>query len=174
MRRREAAHLGAVLGTTAHYVHGDHTVLDDAGLAVDILQEAIQGLKALGEAGLELAPVATGHCPGQAVDGDDVLVGLAVAVNREGDALVRKRAHHTIMDVAQVCAGEPEQGLLELAAMLPGSSVRQEHLVIDRRVEIVTVEIHACNLSSPRVAEIMKGLGGPSSRAPVSGHLPAF
>ncbi len=51
---RYPAHLDAVLWTAAHQVGGDHAVGDDTGLSVHVLEEAVQGAEALGEAGLEV------------------------------------------------------------------------------------------------------------------------
>ncbi len=156
----ETAHLGAVLGTAAHHVHRNHAVLDDGGIPVDILQETVQSLETLGEAGLELAPFLAGHHPGKAVDGNDALVGLFVAVDREGYALVRKGAGHAILDVGQVFGGEPEEFFVDSLAVLAGCSVRQEHLVIDGRIEIVIVEKHVCNSCGRRVGGIIRDPGG--------------
>ena len=99
MGGREAAHLDPVLRTAAHDVYRNHPVVYDAwhpeavvaaGRAVHVLQEEVEGLEALGQPRFDLPPVGGGHHPGNAVDGNDPLVGLFVPVDREGYSLIRE------------------------------------------------------------------------------------
>ncbi len=100
--RLESSHLQAVLGTVPHHVRRYHSVGDDAGLAVDVLQKAIESRESLFQAGREFAPFAGGHHPGNAVDGDDAFGFLIVAVDGEGDPLVGERSGYPLADGAQI------------------------------------------------------------------------
>ena len=66
--RSEPAHLGPVLGTLIHHLGGDDAVGDDFGVAVDVLQEEVQDLQALSEAGVKDVSLGFGQQPGNAVD----------------------------------------------------------------------------------------------------------
>ena len=113
-----------------------------AGRAVHVLKEEVESLEALGESDFDLTPVGGRHQPGNAVDGDDPLVGLIVAVDREGDALIGEGAGDAFLDAGKLLGGELRQGVIKLTAMLARSSVLQEHLVVDGRIEIVVFEVH--------------------------------
>ena len=113
--RGEPAHLDSVLRAPPNDIHGDDAVVDDPGLPVavfrgglpiDILQEQIQGLDTLRQPLLELPPVCVRHHPGQAVYGDDPLVGLVVTIDREGDSFVLERACDPLLDAAELLRGE--------------------------------------------------------------------
>ena len=94
------------------------------------------------------------HVPwgAEAVDGDDSLVGLVVSVNRKGYSLVGERARDPLLNAAELFGRELSQGLMKLPAMLSGSPVRQEHLIVYGWVEIIAVEVHGSHLSiSPGV-----------------------
>ena len=158
----EAAHLKAVLRAAAHHVNGNHAVVDDgghavqvfaAGRAVDVFKEEVEGLEALGESRFDLPPIGGGHDARDAVYGDDPLVGLVVTVDGEGDALVGERARDPFLDAVEFLGGELRQGLVELLAVLTGSAVRQEHLVVDGRVEVVVFEVHVCRPSLPAMLQ---------------------
>ena len=148
----DPAHLDTILGTAAHHVGRDHAVGDDAGLAVDVLQKPVQGADALGEAGFEPPPLDAREDAGHAVDGDDALIGLVVAVDRERDAFVREGACDPLLHAAQLVAGEPPQGVVQRPAVRAGRAVGQEHLVVDRSIEIVAVEVHRDDPSGGSVA----------------------
>ena len=139
---RYPAHLEAVLGTAAHQVSGDHALGDDAGFPVHVLEEAIQGAEALGEAGLEVPPLLRGEDAGNAVDGNDALVGFLVPVDGEGDPLVGEGAGDALLDPADLVGGKLAQGVVQGPAVAARRAVRQEHLIVDRGVEIVGVEVH--------------------------------
>ena len=141
--RAHPAHLAAVLGTAVHQVLGDDPVGDGPGVAVDVCEKVVEGEDPLHEARLEPLPVGGGHDAGNAVDRDDPLVRLLVAVDREGDALVEKRPADPLLNLAELCARQPAQRLVELEAVLAWRAVRPEHLVVDGRVDLVRAEIHA-------------------------------
>ena len=93
--RREVLHFRAVLGTAADHVLGNHAVVNDAGLAVHVFQEVVEGAHPLGQPIGHLTPVGGGHHAGDGVYGDDSLLGLGVPVDGEGDALAGEGAIHT-------------------------------------------------------------------------------
>ena len=105
VRRLEATHFDPVLRTATHDVDRNDAVLDDAGRAVDIGQEEIEGLEALGQAGLELAPLAGREDARQAVDGDDAFVAFFVAVDLERNAFAGEGAGDLVLDIGQVRRG---------------------------------------------------------------------
>ena len=142
VRDGDPAHLDAVLGTAAHDVGGDHAVGDDAGIAIDVFQKPVQSSDALREARFEQPPVGPRDDAGHAVDGDDAFVGLVVAVDGEGDAFVRERARDPFLHTAQLVVGHPPQGVVQGTAVLAGRTVVQEHLIVERSIEIVVVEVH--------------------------------
>ena len=72
------------------------------GIAIDIAQEEIQRLEALGEACIELHPIRARHHPRKAVGRNDALVRFIVPIDREGDALVRERARNALLDVGKI------------------------------------------------------------------------
>ena len=141
--RREAAHFDPVLGTAPHHVDRNHAIVDNPGLPVHVFEEKVQGLDTLGQTCLELPPIGVRHYPGQTVDGNYPLVRLVVPVACKSYALVGERAVDPLPDAAELFRGELVQGLVKRPAMFSRSSVRPEHLVVDRRVEIVVIEIHA-------------------------------
>ena len=128
--RGESAHLDPVLGTTSHHIGRNDAVTDDAGPAVDVFQEEVQRLYALGQPRLEMQPIGTRNYPRQTVNGNRPLLGLFVPVHRKCNAFVRKRARNPVLDVDQLLLGELGQSLVDLPVMFPGGAVRQEHLVV--------------------------------------------
>ena len=148
----DPAHLDAVLGTAAYHLGGDDAVGDDPGLAVDILQEPVQGPDALHQPCFELPPLGARKDSGHAVDGNDAFVRLVVPVDGKRDAFVRERARDPVLNVLQLTVGEPSQGVVQRPAVLAGRAVGQEHLVVDRGIEIVGVEVHEDGSSSRGVA----------------------
>ena len=105
VRRLEATHFDPVLRTATHDVDRDYAVLDDAGRTINIGQEEVEGLEALGQAGLEFAPLAGREDTRQAVDGDDAFVALFVAVDLEGDSLAGEGAGDLFLNTGQVRRG---------------------------------------------------------------------
>ena len=141
----ETPHLNTVLGTSADQVDRNHSVFDNTGFVVDVLQKQVQGFQTLGQTAFQEPPIFAGEDPGKAVDGNDSFFAFRIAVDREGDSFVGKRARHPFLNTADLFARQAAQGLAERPPMFPCCSVGQEHLVIDGRVKIVGVEFHSGN-----------------------------
>ena len=88
VRQRQPAHLRAVVGVAQHQLGRDEPVLERLLRAVDVGQEQVEGLHALAHAGLDHRPVGGGDDPRDHVERQDAVDRVAVAVDREGDALV--------------------------------------------------------------------------------------
>ena len=175
-RGRHAAHLQAVLRAAAHDVHGDDAVLQDPARAVDVPQEEVDRLQALRQARLQVLPVGARDHARDAVDRDDALVGLVVPVDREGDALGREHPGHALLDEADFLGRELAQRLVDLPAVLSVRAVREQHLVVERGIQIVVVEVHrASSPSAPAGGCGAQSRSSDSRRAGdrVSGTMPA-
>ena len=120
MGRRESAHLDPVLGTTSHHIGRNDAVTDYAGPAVDVFQEEVQRLYALGQPRLEMQPIGTRNYPRQTVNGNRPLLGLLVPVHRKCNAFVRKRARNPVLDVDQLLLGEQGSESCGPACNVPG------------------------------------------------------
>ena len=144
-----ALHFRAVLGTPLNHVPGDNAVFDDAGLVVDVVQEAVQRPQPLGQPGFQDPPLGPGDDAGDAVNGDDALLGLVVPVDHEGNAFLEEGTGHLLLDAGQVRGGHPEQGVVEALGVFPGAPAGLEHLVVDVRVAWVGVEVHRGLLGNP-------------------------
>ena len=155
-RRPDTPHLRAVLRTAVHHVGRDDAVRDDAAVAVHVVQETVQGEYALPEARLQQAPLRRRQDAGHAVDRDDALVGLAVAVHREGDALGQERARHLRLDLLQLRGRYLPQDVVQEPAVRPWRRVRLEELVVDGGVELVRAEIHAGDVDRSKRIVIVK------------------
>jgi len=85
VRHAHAAHLQPVLRAIEDHVDGDHAVADDAAISVDVAQEQVEGRDALDQTGFQFTPLREREQARHAVDRDDPLLGLLIAVDREGD-----------------------------------------------------------------------------------------
>ena len=121
---------------------GDDAVADDAGRAVDVAQEVVEGPHPLLQASGKVAPVGGGNDPGDGVNGDDAFLGLGVAVNGEGNAFVGKGAVDPSLDGGQFVGGELAEGVKQGQSGRPGLARGEEHFVVDGRVKGVVVKVH--------------------------------
>ena len=149
VRRRDAAHLWAVLGAAPHHLFRNDAVRDRAAFAVDVAQESVQGEDALGEARFELPPLGRGQNARKTVDRDDPLVRFAVPIDREGDALVQERARDPFLNIAELRPGSLGEEVVEGPAVCPRRAVGLQHLVVELGVEPVVAEVHPRGLRRP-------------------------
>ena len=59
-----------------------------------------------------MLPLGSREEPGHAVDGNDALVGLVVAIDGEGDAFGGEGVRYSLLDRADFLVGEPAQGVV--------------------------------------------------------------
>ena len=84
------AELGAVAGGAEHQVGGQHPLLEDPLLVVDVMDEQVERMEPLLQAGLDLGPLALADHPRHQVEGPDPLGALLVGVDVEGDPLAEE------------------------------------------------------------------------------------
>ena len=133
----DPAHLDAVLGTAAHQVGGDHPVGDDAGLAVDVSEKALRASMRWERPDSSSRQSAPETMRGTQSMGMMRSSASSSSVDGERDALGRKRARDPRLHAREIVVGEPAQRIEQRPALLPGRAVGEEHLVVERRIEIV-------------------------------------
>ena len=90
-RRGEPLALFAVGAAGKDQIFGDHLVLQDLLVVVDVLDECIQGKDPLLEPGFDLLPIAAGNDAGNDVEGENLFGALIAAVDIEGDAHIEQQ-----------------------------------------------------------------------------------
>ena len=145
-RRLHAAHLHAVLRAPAHHVDGDDAIRDDASLAVHVGQEQVERLHTLHQPALQEIPLRRANDSRDEVDGDDALLRLFVAVDREGDALSREGVRDALLNAAELLLRQLRQRLVQQPGALTRLAVRQEHFVEYAGVHLVVGEVHVAAL----------------------------
>ena len=84
----EPDQLGPVVLGRANDFQGDHPLLHDPLIMVDIMQKKVQRAQTLLKAPLKQAPLVGGDDTGNQIERHDALGALVAAVNGEGDSLV--------------------------------------------------------------------------------------
>ena len=83
-------------GGGEHELLRHDTVLDDALLAVDVRQEAVEGVDPLPEPLLQVVELLLGDDPGDGIEGEELLVELAVLVDAELDPVPCQETVHRL------------------------------------------------------------------------------
>ena len=78
-----------------------------------------------------------------AVDGDDAFTSGFVAIDDERDAFVIERTSHTLLHRTEVKLGQVRQRRVKFDAMLPRRTVAVKHLVVERRLYFVFLELQS-------------------------------
>ncbi len=86
VRHALPAHFRAEGGIAVDEIVGNDAGAQDVARAVDVLDEGVERLDALGEALLQQPPFAGRHDARDDVEGDQPLLRLGLAIDREGDA----------------------------------------------------------------------------------------
>src|SRR5262249_54287127 len=81
-----AAHLGTEGGIAEYKIVGDYARTQDFTGAINVLNEGVEGIDALGQALFEQAPFGTRHDARNDIERDQAFLRLAFAVNRKRDA----------------------------------------------------------------------------------------
>ena len=79
-------HLRPERGVAEHHVVRDHPGAQDLARAVDVADQHVERLDPLGQAALDLLPFGGGKDARDHVERDQPLLGLGLAIDREGDA----------------------------------------------------------------------------------------
>ena len=149
----QPAHLAPVVRAAEDQFARDDAGAQDAAVMVDVAQEQVEGGDALGQSPFELLPLRAGDDARQQIVRKDALGAAAVAVDREGDALVEEGAIGDLLAALQF-GGRQRPELLEerrvVGARLPG---RAEHLVVGASQGVVVEQRRLRNGHSA-------GLGG--------------
>ncbi len=86
--RVEADHLGPVALRLEDQLFRDDALAEDAAVVVNVVEEEVERLDALEQAGLHRLPFRGGDRPGDEVEGENLLDPAAVGIDGKGDALV--------------------------------------------------------------------------------------
>ncbi len=89
-RHGNADHLGPVMFRGEDVLGRDDLFLEDALVGIDVLEEEVERLHPLDEAGLDFGPFGRGDDAGHQVERKDALGALLVTVDGEGDALAEE------------------------------------------------------------------------------------
>jgi len=106
-------------------------VLQDALLAVDVLQEKIQRHDALRQAAVDSLPFRIRNNAGNQVEGKEPLGASAVAVDRKGDALDQEGKVGQLAPFLELLAGHGGEFLEYIDIRRPRLAARTEHLVVE-------------------------------------------
>ena len=113
MPLRDAVHGAEVAWMALHQGRGQQTIAQQLLSAVDVLQNALQQLRALQDAGRERGPFGGGNQQGQEIDFPRALGALAVGIDVVADAVAQ---HH---------APQAQQPLGEIVRRLAGQCIEE-------------------------------------------------
>ena len=131
---------------------GNHAVLDDLPLVIDVLEEQIERGDALRQAALDDVPVTGRHDARQQIVREDALGRLVAAVDREGDALVEEGQVRLLLAAQQLLGRQLQQLLVQLAVVTARLRLAVEHLVEGLREAVAGEQIRS-GLCGHRVAK---------------------
>ena len=139
MRQGQALHLRAVVGVAEHQLRRDQPVLEHLLRAVDVGQEQVERLHPLAHAGLDHRPVRGRDQARDHVERQDAVDRVAVAVDREGDALVvelglgRPGPLHQLRQPQPIQAGADQLAMRALRDTVPQLAEMAGRLVAGER-----------------------------------------
>ena len=111
-------------------VAGDDFVVEDVAVGVDVAEEFVERLDALGEAGFDDGPFGAGDDAGEQIVGDDALHPFVSAGAGEGDALVEKGLIGGVFAAAKFGEGEFLQAVVEGLELFARGRGAGEHFVV--------------------------------------------
>jgi hypothetical protein len=135
----EAAHLAAIVLAAVDQFAGDDEVVEDLGFGVYVAQEVVEGGDALGEAALNVVPLAGGDESRQQVVGKDALGAFVGSIDREGDSLVEEREIGGLLAPLEFFTGQAGEGFGKRLVRRAQFSSGLAHLV-KRAVERVVAK----------------------------------
>jgi hypothetical protein len=133
-----------------------HAFRQDASLVVDVLQEQVQGVNALGQTAFQPLPFTGRDDAREQVVGENPLGPLVIAVDGEGDALVEECAIGGLLPEVQLRHGNVNEAFVQEAVVVAGNAARVEHLV-EGAIELVAIEGRPGSLWGGRRGQIARG-----------------
>ena len=127
----QAFDLPHVEGAAEHDLGRDGALLEDQLAAVDVLEEEVQGGKALLQAGFEAPPGARRDDPRDDVEREHLLGPLLVRVDGEGDPVVPEHLEGQVVPALELGRAQAVEVLVQAPvawSWLPGG---RKHLVIE-------------------------------------------
>ena len=136
VRHALSAHLGTERGIAEHQVVGHDAGAQDLARAVDVLDESVQRLDALGQALFQEPPFGRRHDARDDVERDQALLRVGFAIDREGDAdaaedqfglappVVENVGRHFVEPARQLAIGRAHAAVLSLHFIEGGSHSR--------------------------------------------------
>jgi hypothetical protein len=97
---------------------------------IDVVQEEIERRDALRQAALNRIPFTASNDARQQIVREDFFRAFFASVDREGDALIKKRQVGSLLAAAQFFGGQIEQALIERKLAGARRPFAVEHLVI--------------------------------------------
>ncbi len=128
-RRTHAAKLREPALRREDQIRRHLAVGEDALVAVQVVEEELEGAHPLDEPALQGRPVGRRDHPRDQAEREDLLGAPLVGVDREGDPLVEERALGQSLAHREAGAGVGSEGVEGLAEGRPGGSTRSEQLV---------------------------------------------
>jgi hypothetical protein len=101
VRHVQPDHFGAEIAVAEHQGAGDHAVVQDALLVVDVADEGVERGHALPHAAFDHIPFGGGEHAGDQVERQDAVDGVLIRIDGEGDALVEQLGLGEIGTAAQ-------------------------------------------------------------------------
>ncbi len=129
LRHRHADHLGPVMLGREHVLRRNHLFLQDALVSVEVLEEQIQRLHALGESLLDHQPLGIRNDPGHEIERKNALRALLVAVDGERDALAQECRVDRRAPLVELVLLQPLESLEKGGVVRPHLPLRGKHFV---------------------------------------------
>jgi hypothetical protein len=130
VRHRQSAHLAPVMLGAVNHRARQHAVLQHPPVIVDVAQEQVQGMNALGQAAFDPVPFGRGDDARQKVGGNDPLGRLIVVIDREGDALMQKALLASLLAAIEFLQRQGGNARVHHRIRQARLAVAAEHLVI--------------------------------------------
>ena len=127
----QSDHFAAEVRTGINQRARNFAVVENALLAVNVLQEKIQRHHALGKPAVNLFPFGMGQDPRNQVERKQPFGILSIAVDCESDALNQERKIGEFPALLELRGRYSDKFLEELGILRPRLARRDEHLVVE-------------------------------------------